>query len=624
MPDKTEALARSRKALQHRGPDSDGVWFDESAELALAHVRLAILDLSEAGRQPMVSACGRYVLVLNGEIYNHLALRELLGVQGQAPDWRGHSDTETILAAMAAWGVEAALKSMVGMYALALWDREQRTLTLARDRMGEKPLYFGYVGAAFAFASELKGLRDMPGYDAELDRRALGLLMRHNYIPAPYSIYKSMGKLMPGTWLTLTDSDIQARRVPAANSYWSATEVALDGRAQPLSFKRDEEAVEALENVLSTAIRGQMMADVPLGAFLSGGVDSSLIVALMQAQCADRVNTFSIGFDEPRFNEAEYAQAVATHLGTRHTELYVTAQDALNLVPALTDIYDEPFADSSQLPTILLMRLARNHVTVSLSGDGGDELFGGYSRYFRALRWRERLGSVPTGLRGPAGRAASGLSRWFSSDADSASLAKLGRALNASSNGAFYQQFVSYWSDPGQVVQGAVLPPTVFDETVPLDLADHMMLLDTLSYLPDDILVKVDRAAMAASLETRVPLLDHRVFGFAQRLPLQYKIRGDQGKWLLRQLLYKHVPAQLIDRPKKGFGVPLGEWLRGPLKEWAEDLLGETALRRDGVFHAEPVRRKWAAHQSGKADWSAHLWGVLMTQSWLMRERGRA
>ena len=616
LENRPDVLAESRRSMKHRGPDSQGYWEDPEAGIGLGHVRLAIVDLSEAGDQPMVSACGRYVLVLNGEIYNHLDLRELLQVQGTAPDWRGHSDTETLLAVVSAWGLETALQSLVGMYAFALWDREKQSLSLARDRMGEKPLYWGHVGQTLVFASELKALRTMPGFDTTLDRDALALMLRHNYIPAPRSIYQSIAKLMPGHYVTLTATDLSQRVLPPAIEYWSAWQTAHKGFEQPMAFTCDEEAVEALERVLTTSVRAQMMADVPLGAFLSGGVDSSLVVALMQNLSASAVNTFAIGFEEPAWDEAGYAREVAAHLGTRHTELYVSAQDALDVVPRLPDIYDEPFADSSQIPAVLLMQMASQHVTVALSGDGGDELFGGYARYQRALRWWAKRDRVPSLARKPLGVVVQGLGGVFPLG-QAGGAGKFNRLMQAAGSGPFYRQFVSYWEDPAAVVAGSRLPDGVFDRPCSLPLAEHMMLLDTLTYLPDDIMVKVDRAAMAASLETRIPLLDHRVYAFARRLPARYKIRDGEGKWLMRQLLYRYVPKALIDRPKKGFGVPLGQWLRGPLKDWAADLLSSSRLAGHGVFDPTAVNQKWQAHLAGKHDWSAHLWGVLMTQAWL-------
>ncbi|HCN73455.1 MAG TPA: asparagine synthase (glutamine-hydrolyzing), partial [Pusillimonas sp.] len=453
---------------------------------------------------------------------------------------------------------------VVGMFALALWDRSERALCLARDRMGEKPLYYGFSDSTLFFASELKALHAIPGVDWTISRDAVALMMRHNYIPAPHSIHRNVRKLMPGTYVRYTPDTLRDQFDQQPLTYWSACEVALESVKQPLAFNRDEDALDALDTVLATSIRGQMMADVPLGAFLSGGIDSSLVVAMMQSQCADPVNTFSIGFNEPRFNEAEHARAVAEHLGTRHTELYVSAHDAMSVLPALSEIYDEPFADASQIPTTLLMRLARQHVTVSLSGDGGDELFGGYSRYQRAMSWWSRRSTLPNSLSQAAGRVSGGAARWLPGARRSQRLAKLGQILTASGAGPFYQQFVSYQGDPASFVLGASLPPTPFDKVTDLAFFDHITWLDAVTYLPDDILVKVDRAAMAASLETRVPMLDHRVYTFARRLPYQYKVRDGQGKWLLRQLLHRYVPPALVDRSKKGFSVPLGEWLREP------------------------------------------------------------
>jgi asparagine synthase (glutamine-hydrolysing) len=603
--------------MRHRGPDSEGYWEDEAAGLALGHVRLAILDLTPAGHQPMMSACQRYVLVLNGEIYNHLALREALEREGAAPAWRGHSDTETVLACFAAWGVERTLQVCTGMFALALWDRQERALSLARDRMGEKPLYIGYAAGNFVFASELKALAGLPGFGAQLDRRALSLLVRHNYIPAPYSIYQDIGKMAPGTWLTLTEAQCRQRALPDARPYWSAQQVARQARDRALHFDSDDHAIDALESVLTAAVKGQMISDVPLGAFLSGGIDSSVIVALMQKDHPQPVRTFSIGFNDPAFNEAEHAKAVAHHLGTAHTELYVSPDDALAVVPSLPALYDEPFADSSQIPTVLVTRMARRDVTVALSGDGGDELFGGYSRYFRAANRWDRRESLPGALRGPLGMAARAGARLLPDGHARDRFEKLGEVIAAPHPGAFYHQFVSYWKDPAQVVIGAELPSTPFDLATESDLFDRMMLLDALTYLPDDILVKVDRAAMAASLETRVPMIDHNVFDFAQRLPRRYKVRDGRGKWLLRELLYRHVPRELVDRPKKGFSVPLAAWLRGPLKDWAAALLDSARLRPGGLFHAEPILRKWREHQAGTRDWSTHLWSILMTQAWL-------
>ncbi len=604
-------------ALAHRGPDDAGVWTDARAGVALAHRRLAILDLSPAGHQPMVSACGRYALVFNGEIYNHLALRQELERRGQAPAWRGHADTETLLAAVSAWGLAAALRASVGMFALALWDRQARNLSLARDRLGEKPLYYGRVGGAFLFGSELKALRTWPGFAAEVDRPALALYLRHNCIPAPYTIYRGIRKLPPGTWLSLSADAWEAE--PAA--YWSAREVAERGQADPFRGT-DAEAAEELERLLRQAVAGQMVADVPLGAFLSGGVDSSTVVALMQAQSGRAVRTFSIGFTEAAYDEAPQARAVAAHLGSEHTELYVSPAEAMAVIPSLPRLYDEPFADSSQIPTFLVSQLARRQVTVSLSGDGGDELFGGYNRHLWAPRLWRRLSPWPRPLRGLLATAL----RTLPPTAWDAAFARLGRLLPRSARqrnpgdklhklaevlGAegpeeIYLNLVSHWKHPGDVVRGVDEPATrVTDPAARARLEafeSRMMCLDLVTYLPDDILAKVDRAAMAVSLETRVPLLDHRLVEFAWRLPLAMKIRDGQGKWLLRRVLYRHVPRELVERPKMGFGLPLGDWLRGPLRDWAEALLDEARLAREGYFHPRPIRA---------------LWDVLMFQAWL-------
>ncbi|MDP1927117.1 MAG: asparagine synthase (glutamine-hydrolyzing) [Thiobacillus sp.] len=613
--------------LLHRGPDDSGVWVDEAAGVALAHRRLSILDLSPAGHQPMQSASGRYVIAFNGEIYNHLELREEL-VGGT---WRGHSDTETLLAGFERWGVEGTLKKSVGMFAIALWDRETRTLTLARDRLGEKPLYYGWQGENFLFGSELKALMAHPAFRAGIDRDALTLFLRHNAIPAPYSIYQGIHKLPPGTFLQFHAGQKDARPV----AYWSAQSVAEAGQRN-LFRGSDADAVSELERLLFQAVGGEMVADVPLGAFLSGGIDSTTIVALMQAQSPRPVKTFTIGFNETGYNEAEHAHAVARHLGCEHTELYVTPQDAMDVIPNLSSTYDEPFADSSQIPTCLVSHLARQHVTVSLSGDGGDELFGGYNRYFWARNIWRKLGWAPRPLRAAlAGvlttlppsswnTAFQKLERWLPARLRYANpgdkLHKAAEILAGRSPEEIYQGLVSHWKHPAQLVPGSHEPLTLLTDPVRrADLPDfehRMMYLDTVTYLPDDILTKVDRAAMAVSLETRVPLLDHRLVEFAWTLPLHMKIRHGQGKWLLRQVLYRHVPQSLMERPKMGFGVPIDQWLRGPLKAWAAALISPERLRCEGIFDPAPIQRKWLEHQAGTRNWSYYLWDVLMFQQW--------
>lgn len=629
--------------IVHRGPDDGGVWVDEAAGLALAHKRLSILDLTSAGHQPMHSACSRYVMVFNGEIYNHLDLRRDLGLAPTSSfsvgseggiRWRGHSDTETLLACIVNWGLEKTLKSCVGMFAIALWDRETRTLALARDRMGEKPLYYGSYGQMFMFASELKAIRAFPGFSAGIDRGVLSLLMRYNYVPEPYCIYEGFRKLPPGCWLELTAEQLGRGDPPEPRRYWSALEVAIMGARNPYSFGSDTEAVSALDEKLREAVRMQMVADVPLGAFLSGGVDSSTVVALMQAESSRRVKTFSIGFHEGDYDEAHHAKAVARHLGTEHTELYVTAEDALACIPKLPALYDEPFSDSSQIPTHLVSQMARKHVAVSLSGDGGDELFGGYARYFLAAKLWGKLGRIPPSFRQVAASVirtlspgqwdliyrmvAPGLPKSHRARSVGDRLHKGAAVLAGRSGADLYRGLVSHW-DPAEIVLGAAEPDTAFTQPWPelSTLTEQMMALDAVTYLPGDILTKVDRAAMAVSLETRVPLLDHRVFEFAWRLPMNYKVRGGEGKWLLRQVLYQYVPRTLIDRPKMGFGVPIDSWLRGPLREWAEEMLDESRLRREGHFDPDPIRKKWQEHLSGRRNWQYLLWDVLMFQAWL-------
>ncbi len=615
-------------AISHRGPDDSGIWIDAEAAVGFVHRRLSIVDLSPAGHQPMVSTCGRYVLAFNGEIYNHADLRKRLDIA----NWRGHSDTETLLEAIRSLGIDATLKLCIGMFALALWDRETRTLTLARDRLGEKPLYYGWQNNVFLFGSELKSLKEHPAFKADIDRDSLALFLRHNAIPAPYSIYQGINKLPPGTYL-----QIHARqKQPSPTTYWSAREVAEAGQRNMFSGSCTD-AVNELERILGSAIGGQMIADVPLGAFLSGGIDSTSVVALMQAQSPRPVKTFTIGFNEHGYNEAEHAHTVARHLGTEHTELYVTPEDAMAVIPRLPSLYDEPFADSSQIPTFLVSSLARRHVTVSLSGDGGDELFGGYNRYFWARNIWRKIGWMPR----PARAAIAGVLTSFSPTtwntlfsrlehwlptrlrygAPGDKLHKLSEILAVRSPEEIYLALVSHWSHPNDLVLGGNEPLTVLtDTTHRVDLPDfehRMMYLDSISYLPDDILAKVDRAAMAVSLETRVPLLDHRVVEFAWALPLHMKIRHGESKWLLRQVLYRHVPRALLERPKMGFGVPIDQWLRGPLKTWAEELLEPARLVREGYLNPAPIQRKWQEHLSGGRNWSYHLWDVLMFQSWL-------
>lgn len=620
-------------AIMHRGPDDQGVWTDPEAGLALAHRRLSVLDRSAAGHQPMLSAGARWVIAYNGEIYNHLALRRELEAAGRAPVWRGHSDTETLLACIEAWGVDTTLKRSVGMFALALWDRAERALWLARDRIGEKPLYYGWQGRAFLFGSELKALRAHPAFNAAIDRGALALLLRHNYIPAPYSIHQGICKLLPGTWLRLGPGE----RNPQPVAYWSLAAVAERGMTDPFSGS-DDEALAELERRMGAAVRGQMLADVPLGALLSGGIDSSLVTALMQANSARPVRTFTIGFDERAYDEAAHARAVAAHLGTDHTELRLSGSEALGLIPQLPSMYDEPFADSSQLPTHLVMKLARRHVTVALSGDAGDEFFGGYNRYFlgpqawRWIRWmpqalRQALGTGLTALSlETTARLAGPIAQRAGIALPGDKLHKLGHRLRHIRNlDDLYVSMVSEWPQPETMVLDGHLPSNRLDERARwpalVDPVARMMALDGLTYLPDDILVKVDRAAMAVSLETRAPFLDRDVIEFAWSLPMAMKLREGRGKWLLRRLLDRHVPRELVERPKMGFGIPLDQWLRGPLRDWAEALLDESRLRREGCLDPAPIRQAWRQHLEGSASFGLRLWSVLMFQAWLEQER---
>lgn len=618
--------------LEARGPDDAGVWTDASEGIALAHRRLSIVDLSPAGRQPMISPSGRYVAVFNGEIYNHQDLRDEVAKRGCPPPWRGHSDTESLLAAVDTWGMSATLQRAVGMFAIALWDKQTRTLTLARDRLGEKPLYYGWQRDTFLFGSELKALRAHSSFSAEVDRGALALFMRHNCVPTPYSIYRGISKLQPGCTITVSLS----RRETCAVPFWDGALVMADALSDQF-VGSDDEAIAALERLLLDAVDRQMMADVPLGAFLSGGIDSSTVVALMQAQSRRPVKTFTIGFDEKGFDEARHAKAVAAHLGTDHTELYVTPHEAQSVIPRLPLLYDEPFSDSSQIPTFLVSELARRDVAVSLSGDAGDELFGGYNRYaWTTSLWRT-LGPVPRGLRRAAATCATAVSptawnrmhrsvsgilpRAVRVTQPGDKLHKLAELLAVRAPEEIYLSLVSHWKAPETVVLDAYDLPTALTRPagqprIPR-LEDRMMYLDAMTYLPDDILTKVDRAAMAVSLETRVPFLDHRVVEFAWRLPLSMKIRRGQGKWILRQVLNRYVPASLIDRPKMGFGVPIDSWLRGPLRPWAEDLLSESRLKDEGYFNPSPIRQKWREHLSGARNWQYHLWDVLMFQAWL-------
>ena len=611
--------------LTHRGPDDQGAWVDETMPLALGHRRLAILDLTAEGHQPMLSANGRFALVFNGEIYNFKSLRDDLEQSGHV--FRGHSDTEVMLAAFCEWGVRPALERFAGMFAFALWDRQKKILYLARDRAGEKPLYYGWSGGVLVFGSELKALRAHPQWHGQINRHALALLMRYGYVPTPHCIYENIYKLPAASVLTLTESHIYTQQIPGPAAYWMPPVESADLPA----MSNAEEACEQLHELLLHSVGRQMVADVPLGAFLSGGIDSSLVVSLMQAQSRRPVKTFSIGFEEENFNEAPFAMDVAKHLGTEQTELYVRESDLQQVIPQLSGIYDEPFADSSQIPTALLCRLTRSNVTVSLSGDGGDELFGGYNHYQIGENLCEIWRRIPAHSRMPLAlalqqAAQTGLKLALPAVANRTlnRLWNLSDILPANTEQSVYQLLMSPNRDPQPWLKStAELPGTLEASSLWNDrpeLFQRMMWHDFTRYLPDDILVKVDRAAMAVSLETRIPLLDHRVIEFAFRLPTTFKRRAGCGKWLLRQVLYKYVPSALVDRPKKGFSVPLAKWLRGPMRDWAEQHLNEARLRREDFFDAQQVRRNWQSHLAKKRDWSPGLWHALMFQAWLEQQ----
>ena len=622
----SEQATHMSEAIISRGPDDSGVWTDKAVGIALSHARLSIVDLSPAGHQPMESASGRYAIVFNGEIYNHKEIRSNL--RDQVSYWRGHSDTETLLNAIEIWGLESTLKRCEGMFALAVWDRTKSILMLARDRLGEKPLYYGWQGegvnTAFLFGSELKALRKHPSFKFDINRDAINLLLRHNCIPAPYSIYNKISKLMPGTILSISINDTE----PKISEYWSLKEVAMKG-LDNLHSGGDAKVINGLEDVLKRSVEQQMVADVPLGAFLSGGIDSSLIVALMQQQSTQPVKTFTIGFSDDSYNEAKHAKEVAKYLNTDHAELYVSHQDALNVIPKLPKIYDEPFSDSSQIPTFLVSQLARDHVTVSLSGDAGDELFCGYNRYLLTDQLWGKLSILPVSMR----RGLAGMMTTLSPEAFNKFLGflpynrvgekihKAASVMESSSIDELYLRLVSHWNNPESIVLNSSEPITQLTSATSnlsrLSQIQKMMLMDTLTYLPDDILTKVDRAAMGVSLETRIPFLNHNVVEYAWRMPMNFKVRNGEGKWALRQILYKYIPKEMIERPKMGFGVPIDSWLRGPLREWAEELLDESRLRQEGFFNPEKIRQKWREHLSGTRNWQHQLWDVLMFQAWL-------
>jgi asparagine synthase (glutamine-hydrolysing) len=633
-------VSRMITMLRHRGPDNDGIWVDAEAGIALGHMRLAILDLSHEGDQPMVSQSGRFIVSYNGEIYNFRDLRRELQEHGQC--FRGQSDTEVLLAAVEQWGLDKALRRLVGMFALTLWDRRSRELHLVRDRLGKKPLYFGVIGKHFLFASELKAIHAHSDSILEIDRSALALYLRHACVPAPYSIFRGIFKMPPASRLVLhmdgSDLPQGEELLELIEPYWSAREVAEKGVAQRGTFT-DDEAIEELEILLSQAVGERTIADVSHGAFLSGGIDSSTVVALMQKQSICNVKTFTVGQNDNLFDEARSAKRIADYLGTEHHELRVGPDETQTIIRHLPEMYDEPFADQSQVPTFLLSRHARQTVTVALSGDGGDEIFGGYNRYLWAPRIWQGIHRLPMVIRlgleklltavsphqwdSLFQRLESVLPQYLRLQLPGYEIHRLASVMTSSSPEALYRRLASRWEDPTSIVPASRELPTIMTEQTGkacLDSFSHlMMLLDTLTFLPDDILTKVDRASMAVSLEVRAPLLDHRVVEFAWRLPLEMKIRNGQGKWILRQVLKRHIPCELFERPKHGFGIPVGAWLRGPLREWSESLLDEARLKNEGFFKPQPVRDKWSEHLSGRRDWGYHLWIILVFQAWQER-----
>jgi asparagine synthase (glutamine-hydrolysing) len=623
-----QILGRMTDAIRHRGPDDAGTWTDPEQGVALGHRRLSILDLTPTGHQPMASRDGRYVIVFNGEIYNFAELRQRLA--GAGARFRGTSDTEIMLAAISSWGLEAAVKAFAGQFAFALWDRETRQLHLVRDRLGEKPLYYGWMGNTLLFGSELKALRAHPSWHGSVDRNALTLYMRHGCVPAPYSIYEGVQKVEPASIVTLSSGG-RSESV----RYWVLEEVIRHGLEHPLTGGATD-ILDQVERELRNAIGQQMVADVPIGAFLSGGVDSSAIVALMQAQSTRPVRTFTIGFHNGAYDEATHARAVAAHLGTEHTELYISPEEARAVIPLLPRMFDEPFADSSQIPTFLVAQLARHQVTVALSGDGGDELFGGYYRYFIGDRLWRGLAPLPAWLRriGASAAMAPSPSTWDRIAGGIQSVLpgvkrtprigerihKLATVAAATDAPDFYRAMVSYWQHPADVVLGGHEPASVLTKdralVESLSTVEQMMYFDARSYLPDDILAKVDRATMAVSLESRAPLLDHRVVELGWQVPMSMKVRDGVGKIALREVLYRHVPKAMIERPKMGFSVPISEWLRGPLSEWVGDLLSERRIRDAGFFEPRVIGRAWQEHRTGSRNWEEPLWAALMFEAW--------
>jgi asparagine synthase (glutamine-hydrolysing) len=631
-----DVIVKMNSAISHRGPDSNSFWLEKKSGIVLGHQRLSIIDLSSAGNQPMKSSSGRYILTYNGEVYNNLEIRKELEEITPGIKWRGNSDTETLLQAIDFWGIETSLQKIQGMFAFGLWDQKTRCLILARDRIGEKPLYYGWQGRGkektFIFSSELKAIKVHPDFNRNINRDAIALQLRHGYIPAPYSIYKDIYKLQPGNYLKLKERDLKRNLLPDSKSYWSLTENVLLGNNNQLKLN-EYDIQQDLEKFLLSSVKKQMASDVPLGAFLSGGIDSSTIVAMMQAQSNNPVKTFTIGFNEDDYSEAQYAKKIAKHLGTDHTELYVSSKEAMDVIPKLPIIYDEPFSDSSQIPTFLVSQLAKKHVTVALSGDGGDELFCGYNRYIISEKFWNIFNLIPQVFRKilasgfqsissqnwtKASKLLPGLNK-YSNFGDK--IHKGANVLKAQTLHELYYLLCSHWQNPAEIVINSKEPSTFLTKFKPelkgLNRQEQMMALDFITYLPDDILVKVDRAAMASSLETRIPFLDHKLIEYVWKISHTHKFKKGQGKWILKKILSKYVPNNLTERPKMGFGIPIDSWLRGPLRDWAENLLDQTRLQQEGYFEKKLIREKWKEHLLGKRNWQYDLWNILMFQAWL-------
>ena len=638
------SVRKMSAALAHRGPDDSGTWSDGKSGISFGHRRLSIMDLSLSGHQPMISPCGKFSVVFNGEIYNHLQLRDRLNNSKYGQSWKGHSDTETLVSLFSQWGIEKTLDKLVGMFAIAVWDYTTEKLYLIRDRFGEKPLYYGWSNRGFLFGSELNALRSYEYFNNEVDRNSLSLYMQYMYVPSPYSIFKDVYKLDPGCILEIDESgrsyppkeitpySFNAKGI-SIKQWYSLNKTAIDGQNDLI--KDEGEAIELLEKTLLESVQSQLISDVPLGAFLSGGIDSSTIVALMSRVCKNPVKTFTIGFEEGAFNEATYAKKVAKHLNTDHHEIYVTAKDALEVIPNLPSLYDEPFADSSQIPTYLVSKLAHQHVKVSLSGDAGDELFGGYNRYLWGKRVfggvklvppiiRRALGSsvqkIPVSMWDIVGGLLPGKYQVASMGSKAHRMASHLKTVNSLDD--IYYRIVTEGFNEESLICGNqnILKTKLNNSSIIYGINEseqRMMLWDSVTYLPDDILTKVDRAAMGVGLETRIPFLDYKVVELAWRLPLDMKIKNGVGKWPVRKVLYKYVPSELIERPKAGFAVPVDQWIRGPLREWASDLLDETRIQREGYFNPKLVKELWEQHLSGRHDWTPRLWAILMFQAWL-------